>query len=848
MNSIRKWLIRGAATLGVVGAFALLFSTYSDTDRPFGTKDALALPEPEGEELTDSIEALGDGEELAVFEQNGRTLLVSAGGAVRLADAAGSTLWRNTAREEDARLLGTEDAAVSPVTVTYRHDGETDITLYSDTDAVQKGQYTVALSPDGERLRVTYLLGEVGQSGYMPYGLTKSYMEKTLLPQLEEEEQSFLLQRYILCSAEDANGEMLEHCPALAKTSLYYLKNSGSFVIQNRIIALLKKGGMDTQTYEEQCAATGESPATYDEAYLVTTEYWLEDGDLLMNVPADEIRFHASDPLTTVTFNGAATYATQEESGAYLLPAGSGALQRFSEGGERNARYAYFGTDALSTATAAEESTFPLPVYGVLREDAPSMLAVIEEGAACAVLQERASEGACQLTVSLQLMGYGDASVTAKQTSTHFGAVYTGDLTVRYRFFAPGADAAALAAGYRSLLLAQDKLPQTPKNTDTLAVELVGTVDYRYERLGIFPATEALRLTDWSATGTILRTLTDAGLHPITELSGYNRGGLLCQTPGSYRFSSALGSQKEREQVLTLVEKQQLSAFLNVSLATRYGGTGSGSGGYSPQKSSARTVNNAPAALPIAGPSTGEQWEKAGVLQVVRPSLFTTLTAQYGDAIDPRLGLGFGDSLQQLNTDFSDKDPMGRSDTLAALTQSVTAAAAQRRVTGTGALLTTLSTVDYVGELSLRDSGTYSFSAAVPFVQMVLHGHVSYTSTPVNGASDYRTALLEAVATGSLPKYTLIGHYDERLAETAYDSLYYADSDRWLSQIVADGAAVAALYETVGTREITGYTQQGQLIRTAYDGGLAVLVNLGDTPLESDGVTVPAKDWKLVRF
>lgn len=841
MKRARAILLRAVLLLAVVGAFALLLTTYSPVRSHLGTDENFGLPEPEGYDLTDEVYM----DEVSAFSENGRTLYVSEGGVVRLEDdATGQTLWRNAAAAEDVRLFGTEDAAISPLSITYRYDGETDITLYSDTDAVQNDQYTTAYSADGERLRVTYLFGETGQSGLLPYGLTQEYMEEELLPQLSEEDQEFLLARYKLYTAQDAKSIVLETCPGVRETPVYYLENPGSFVLQNRTIACLERAGLTQESYEAQCALTGEQPATYDESYLVTVEYWLEDGDLMINIPCDEILFHPENPLTTLTLNGAATYAEQTQAGSYLLPAGSGALQRFSDGTERNNAYRFYGADSLNTVTTAEEQTFPFPAYGMLREDGSGLLAVIEQGAELATLNERFTDGACQLALSFQILDYGDSSVTVQQTSTVFnGSTYQGDLTVRYQFLSEADSFTDLAAAYRRLLLKQEKLPETAADTGSLLIELVGNVSYSYQWAGLIPATRQLALTDWETSLAICRTLTDAGLEPALKLSGYNQGGLFCQVPGKYRWASCLGSASAREAFLQFLAERGLDTYLDVNLAYFYAGQNQLFTGYSAHSMSAHFADNQTASRALASPSASGALAKAGTLYVVSPFGFGNYAASYAENLDVRLGVSLGDSLLSLSTDYTEKHPQNRNDALNALTGAVAELSQERPVMGKNPLVTALQDLTMAEELGMAGSASYAVSEYVPFLQTVLHGHVNYTCVPLNGTSDYRTALLQAVETGSALKYTLSGGFDRRLMETEYGYLYYADWDKWQDTILQDAAAVAELYEGIRGQEIVSHQRRGNLACTTYADGTAVYVNYGEADGVWETVTVPARGW-----
>lgn len=841
MKRWKKWMVRLTAFAAVIGSFALLLSTHSETQRNLGTTENFGLPEPAGWDLTEET-AQG---ETAVFKENGRTLYVSSGGAVRLVDdETEKTLWRNTAEDDDVRLLGTEDAAVSPVSITYRYDGETDITLYSEADAVMKEQYTAAYTEDESRLRVTYLFGEVGQGGVLPYGITQETMEKEILPKLTEDEQDYLRRRYVLYTAQTAKSVVLETCPGVKNVPLYYLEDCEAVAMKNRTTAYLEKAGMTQALFEEQCKLTGEKPVSYDESYLVTVEYWLENGDVMVNIPCGEIRFHPENPLTMVTLNGAATYAEKTEEGAYLLPAGSGALQRFSEGTQRNHVYAYYGTDDL-TENAVGESRFPLPVYGMLKEDGSGLLTVIEEGAALASLTEKYSDGASQLTLSFRLLEYGDSSVTAQQTSTVFGgSAYTGNLTVRYRVLEGGADVSALAKEYRELLKVQRKLPETVKNEDSLLVELIGNVPYSYQWGGLFPVTKDLVLTTWEETEEIVRTLEEKGLKASVKLSGYNEKGLFNQNPGTYRWASCLGNGTARKSALAYLTGRG-TTYLDVNLAYSYAGRNRLLTGYDTKKN-ARQANNRTATRMLESKSTGDALSKAGTLQVISPYWYTAYAQSYQKALDSSLGVSVGDAMLCLNTDFSAKHPVNRSDALTELKESAALLAKDRAVMSRNPLADALTDLTLAEDLSLTGEAAYPVSGYVPFVQMVLHGHVAYTSRPLNAAGNYRKALLEAVETGSVPKYTLAGRMDERIQETEYDYLYYVDWGKWKDTVLSDAAAVKELYDRFSGQEIAAHERRGSLAKTTYSDGSAIYVNYGEQEVKWDDVPVPALGWAVL--
>lgn len=828
----------------VIALFAVLLLTHSQMRHSLGTNENFGLPEISGRDITEEV-SFG---ELAVFSENGKTMYVSEGGAVRVLDTATNTeLWRNTAKEDDVRLLGEEGAANSPIMINYRYDGETDITLYSSSDSVDKEQYSISYSEDGKKLQVSYLFGEVGEGGILPKGISKEFMEKKILPKLSSDESEYLLRRYILYTADTAKSIVLEECPGVKKQPLYYLENCASPAMINKTTAYLKKAGITQELYDEQRKITGEAKIAYDESYSVTVEYWLENGDVMVNIPCNEIKFHPENPLTNIMLNGAATYATSLEEGEYFLPAGSGALQSFKSTNERNNNYVYYGPNDLDYESSKTEAGFPLAVFGVLRKNSGCLMGVIENGAEVATLNERYSYGASQLMLDIALLEYGDSSVTVQQTATVFNSsVYNKDFTVRYRLLGAGTTASEFANEYRALLKKQNKLPETQQNIDTVILEMVGNVSYSYQLAGLLPVTKTLVLTDWEHSLNIYNSFLENGIKPTVKLSGYNKDGLFCQNPAKYSFEKKLGSKKLQEKFLNILDKNNTNVFLDVNLAYCYVGKNQSSGGCNAQNKNARLPNNKIATRIVKSPSAGDKLDKMGVLNITAPSNYLSYAKSYESKLDSRFDISLGDSLSSLNIDYSEKKSYNRSDTMKALRESVKVLSENRSVMVKNPVLPILSSVSVSEDMALVGDNRYSVTEYFPFVQIVLHGHVNYTTDALNAKSDYREELLNAVETGTTVKYTVVGKLNDLVSETEYDYLYYTDWEKWKDTIIEDSKSLKELYEKTASEEMVSYEKSQGLAKTVYSNGIIVYINHTESQVSLGGITVEPNSWTTV--
>lgn len=839
MKITKKQLTPIISTVAVIAAFALLFATYTPLRSKLGTNESFSLSDPVGVDFTEQIAD----EDVKVFSSKGRSMYVSYGGIITVKDdESDAILWTNSAKDSDMLIFGDAQASYSPVHITYRYNGETDTNLYSGADAVDNNQYTVSLNEDGSRLQVSYLMGEAGE-GLLPQALTKQFMENEILSNLDEEKKEYLLERYVLYKKGTADSNLIAEYPGMAEEDIYYLASPGSYVIQTKIISYFVEAGFTSEQYKEQCEITGEQAVIYNENFMLTIEYWLDGTDVMINIPADSVYYHPEHPLTTITLNGAATYAEHTQTGEYLLPAGSGALQSFAFNGERNNNYTYYGKDFLNTVSTAKETNFPLPIYGVVREQQNGLLGIIESGAEMAVLNERFTNGASQLNLNLRLLDYGDTSVTAQQTSTVYcNSQFKDNFTVRYRVTEVGMNSINMASEYRELLISQDKMPEKTERSQCSLIEIVGNVPYSYQWFGLFEVNKQITLTNWDETQEIAETLVSAGIDPSIKLSGFNTNGLYCQTPGEYNF---VGSDDERNALFDYLHSNNIDTYLDVSLAYNYTRVSELFDGYSAGKHSARLPGNDNAIRQVQSKSTGVGSQKASEVQIVSPKMYETYANLYSK-IDDRIGISLGDALDSLNSDYSEKTPYNRFDTLKALQTASGTLDKKHNIMGQNPIMPMLNTITLSENLTITGQAKYSFSSYVPFVQAVLHGSIIYTSDSLNSYNDYNLAVLEAVSTGSSLKYTVSYSFDRDVMSTEYDFLYYTDWSNWKETITKDISDVQKLYDKIYDAQIIDYENTGDISVTKYSNNVTVYVNYTDNDILINDVTIPAMSYKAV--
>jgi hypothetical protein len=139
-----------------------------------------------------------------------------------------------------------------------------------------------------------------------------------------------------------------------------------------------------------------------------------------------------------------------------------------------------------------------------------------------------------------------------------------------------------------------------------------------------------------------------------------------------------------------------------------------------------------------------------------------------------------------------------------------------------------------VSPLAYIPSDTY---VGIPFVQMLLHGIMEYSVSPLNTALDKRTAFLKAIEYGCIPStqwYCTL--YNETLDKTHF---YNNNINEMVDYYTKANMALSELRDA----RMTSHTQIGKGVYcTEYDNSIKVYVNYTDKSVSINGILINAKD------
>lgn len=564
--------------------------------------------------------------------------------------------------------------------------------------------------------------------------------------------------------------------------------------------------------------------ARSDIAFMVRVTYELLDGNLYVSADWKNLSENPDAvvcDLSLLPFFGASAAGA---SGDYLLvPDGCGAMihtdtvdPSFSPFDIR-----IYGENA---AVADDASTIPalFPAYAAKQGDS-AYAVIIEQGDAIASLHvERASAGGGLNRVSPSFC------ITETQSSERGGKdvlyvsrnAYSGNIKLCVRLLA-GANAGldGIAAALREQFMRSGYLP----------VDTVEKEEYLPFELGLIGAQSVdsflysgKSLTTFEQAQDLLTRMKSKGINNIDiRYLGALRGGVNQTDSGRLRLSRRLGGRKGFNELYDFAQAQGHSLFPDAALLT-----------VNAKSRAAGALNIESGDMTLQSVMANQTYaRRATRLSAMEKSVIQLLTDAKKASFD---GFCVSDVGSILYSDYAERY-QNRQEAMQALQQHLPSLSADRLLMIDNGNFYAIRYADIVSGLPFMPSlqeraGLYT---GVPMLQMILHGTLDYSGTPINLAADRVTASLRSVEYGCCPGYVWcfsadggdVLCYENQLNEAVdfYMKANAALADLRDARIVDHG--------TVGTTGVR-YTQ--------YDNDAVIYVNYSDADVAVVNIHVPA--------
>ena len=570
----------------------------------------------------------------------------------------------------------------------------------------------------------------------------------------------------------------------------------------------------------------------------------LEDDSLAVTIPEDGITEYGQTQLCGLYLLPCmgATHL-DEKAGYMLVPEAAGALIDFTDGDgvgstpfSKRIDGSNVGVDKsvlTDLNRPAEEIT--LPVYGMAYTDEGlGYLAVVEQGSEAAEIMAYPAGvitefnwAAAHFTLREQYI----AQTTRTQgLNSRESKAYLRDMTMRF-YILTGEEAsyAGMARRYRAALEAQDAL----RDADTAyrpRLDFLGA-----ESAQFLLWNSVVPMTTVQQAGSILDTYAEAGLNPpLVIYRGWQPGGLSYSLgSGSTDLEGKLGGKEELAALAERIRNAGGRFLMEIDPVQA-----NTNRMYNMRLDVVRTIGQT-----VAEILTGK--DLYPTYYYLTPKRSAEILADVAEAWSGQTdGLALTGMPNILYSYFSNGNNYSRGSTLRAYEEAMRDAAGKTSLALENPLAGYFSVMDTYLDMPLSTT-SYSFlSAEVPFLPIVLSGHVPYYSTWNNFESNQQRQLLKMVEYGAYPSYLLTGEDVQALMNTNSCDVFTAKWDVMMPSVLATDKAMAELHKALqGASMVDHKILAEDVVCVTYDSGARVYVNYRREDARADGRIIPAQGW-----
>lgn len=539
------------------------------------------------------------------------------------------------------------------------------------------------------------------------------------------------------------------------------------------------------------------------------------------------------------------TQGVQAEKGYMLIPDGSGALIGLHE--RTTATQPYIGRvygDDLGMKGGIQYASdslanFPeqiyLPVFGMAhREGGNAYVSMITGGAPYAEIRSYPSGVISEYNWTAVRWIYReeyfqplDKKGKGVQLNQKERNRFDASLTIM-PLAGEQADYSGMASRVRRELVQRGELPEVRREAaggHPLRIEFLAA-----ERKTRMIGSEVIPMTTVEKMDGILEDLRNRGAErPMVVVRGYSKGGAGGASPTHFPFEGKVGSGGEWK---TFIEKYD-ALDIPVYFHADYVLAAKGGGGYG-KEDIAQSVSRQ--LLSYFDHSYFLQPEVSG-------NLFEREVASFRKLGPARLAM---ESVGSYLFSAHEKKESTRSQSIgtyqAMLSHDALEGAALYRPN-----LYLWKYADSIADIPMSSSGFLLETEDVPFLQLVLKGHIDYYAPASNFNANPRGDLLRMIDYGSYPSYILTDEDPIRLLETGSSWIYTSQYAVWKEQIASDYRTIADALLPVAdsTFEKREEVEKG-VFRNRYSNGTVIYINYTANEVAVDGRLIPAQGF-LVR-
>jgi hypothetical protein len=749
----------------------------------------------------------------------------------------------------------------SQLSLEYADNTGVGMTLFSSSYSVDRLAYEYEVV-DGD-LEVRYTVGDISRAFRIPPAMPEERM-LYYLDMMSDDDRPVVESCYRLYDIDnlrstDDRTKLLADYPDLSRMKLYVLRGNTQDYMKEDMEDYFKEAGYTYEEYFEDISTYSAGGAFNKPAFSLTLRYSLEGKSLVVNVPFDKIAYLPAFPilrLSLLPFMGAGGI---NDEGYMLVPDSSGALIYFNNKKQTQTPYSirvYGWDEAMPRDAIVSDNKALFPAFGI-HKNGSAMLCVIEEGSSYASVRADVSGRNSSWNMvyplfdivhgaKMDITGRNERDVYLYESSLPAEE----NITLRYTL-CEKSGYMGMAQEYRSWLLNKyPSLANRPSQDDVpIAVEIIGAVNKTQHRLGL-PVDLPLKLTSYKEVQSMIDDFGNYGWKNLRiKLNGWFNRSVDHSVPTKVKLISQLGSKKDFKEIVSAADKNNFQ--LHPEADFFYMKDVKSFSGFNIYRDAARYVNRERIQkYPFSFVWFGERKQWGKLSYIARPSVTIKLMDNFFQKTSS-LGLrniAFRNYGSKLAGDYHEKRHVSREASMLTRQKKLQ----QIKDSGKDIIVNTgfvyaAPWADLIIDMIIDDQSFGITDASVPFLPIVLHGVVPYTSRAINLAEDYTKNLLKTVESGAGLYFSFMKEETAELQETKFRQFYANEYDKWVGDADAMYKKFTADFGHLYSQKIVDHVILSPNVTiTEYEDGTRVLVNASDFDAVYDGINIGADTYRII--
>ena len=773
----------------------------------------------------------------------------------------GKTWYSNpTDRASDPVAMGAnKEALSSTLNVTYTFSGG-EIEFNNYTYSIQNQTYQTAQAEDGS-IRVDYAIGKIEKNYLIPSAITveryKQFTDAMSKKGKKQVSSIYTLVEPDKLDKKENKAEILELYPSAAEQALYIIKSDTKATNKEKIQVFFEEVGYTQEEYEIDQQNVAGAKDNNGPVFNVSVIYRLDGEDLVVEVPYSEVRCQGEAPLTYISILPMFGAAGTDQNGYTLIPEGGGALIRYNNG--KTAQSAYYanlyGWDYATERTeVVSETKNAFPVFGMEQEDG-SFICIIEGGSSYAGINADIAGrfNSYNFVYSkynvLHYDRFNVSNRTAQLLYMYEQKIPDDTVIQRYRF-TEGGSYIAMAEAYRDYLRDKPEMRKEQASEEIpVNVELIGAINKVVPKAGI-PVDSVIATTTFADAERIMNELLEGGIRDLhLKITGWCNGGVRQKVLTGIHVLGELGGEKGLKELMAAAKDKDVMLSLDGISCFAYD-----SGmfdGFTAFSNAARFTTREQVKLYNYDIVTFQQSDWQESYYLVRPEYAQKCADNLIRGLTERgaAGIAFRDLGNLLSADYYVQNTVTREQVKKMNIQTL------KDAVDKGLYITIKEGNDYavpyadmITDMNLTGNPYSIIDERIPFYQIALHGIKDYTGEAINLAGDYQTALLECAEYGAGLNFSFMKEDTKVLRDTMYSCYTASGYSLWKDIAIPMINRYQEEMRGLNRRMITGHEQLTKDVSvTTYEDGTQVYVNYSDGEYRKGSVTVPARDYLVVR-